>query len=103
MTRDGCCRLLADLTPAHRANVYACLHRAAKVLWARAAMDELVDASIGQLYATIGVGAPLIGDCEPHAWLDATPLMRAIRSLEHVAPDDSASQEPPGGAGTPSF
>ena len=72
---------LPDMGDAYRANVVAHLHLHATWMWAVAAFDELLDDPVALHAAHRETGIPLIGEVDPHTWLESTPLVRALRQL----------------------
>lgn len=72
---------LEDMGDGYRANVAAHLHLHATWMWAAAAFDELLDNPLGVHTAHREAGIPLVGEVDPHAWLESTTLVRALRRL----------------------
>lgn len=55
--------------------------------WEVASHDEELTTSTGLRWALRQAGVRLIGETEPLAWLEATPLMRSLRARSARAPD----------------
>ena len=79
--RFGDVHRLSDMSDIYRANVVAHLHVCCEWMWTVASFEEIVTTPVVVHAANRDAGVPLIGDVDPHAWLESTPLVRALRRL----------------------
>lgn len=79
--RFGDVHELAGMGHTYRANVVAHLHAVCQWMWATTAVNELLDTPLAVHQLALEAGVPLTGDLDPHAWLESTPLVRALRRL----------------------
>ena len=77
-------RLLTTMSRQWRRNVGAYLHGRACELHAFEAIYEVTGAgaSAAAYISLLLSGAPLIGDIDPHTWIESTPIFRALRAMD---------------------
>lgn len=87
--RDGRPHLLEDMTGGYRQAVIAMLERrceefhlaVSETLTARV-IDDLVEGHVNGDVILVALGEPLTSEIPPDVWLEATPLLRRLRTLE---------------------
>jgi hypothetical protein len=77
----GTTHRLDQMPEVYRANVVAHLHLHAVWMWSASAFDELLTSPVGLHVAKRVAGIRLIGETDPHLWLESTPLVRELRRL----------------------
>ena len=84
--RSGRAHLVAEMSPVYVFNVVAFLerhvdgfHRDCVWRWALATLGDVMLGSVPAAALELELGQPWIVDLSPEEWLEATPLMRALR------------------------
>lgn len=88
----GRCLLIAEMSPSHRRNLLLFLAARCRELHRlEAAWDALgAGVSAGAFLGQVASGAPATHQLDPFDWLEALPLMRALRAITPDAPAPAA-------------
>ena len=70
-----------DMGHAYRANVVAHLHLHADWMWSANVIEELLSNPVELHAAQRAAEIRLVGESNPHTWLESTPLVRELRRL----------------------